>query len=611
MSVFIQWPFERAHYYFSFFFSVRDGLGKKKKTTHNKTKQNDHRLRAFCLNPHSTIYITPWAVLFYPQNKKLTTVWHCFFFFFADESMRGGFGRYRYERPQPGLQLHSYEDAIYPPRAYRYHVQQTATAAPSAARGAEAPATAIVLPTIDADATCGPFLKGNAINSGGNASFSGSVSAVSGASLGYLGRSVSAAPSSTGIDGTAAAVTAMDAERRPPPRLRYFFDCFVSDEDGADAQTLSEVCRHAEPLNPFHYRELWGGMDGAVAEPSALSSLPVAATTAVKAEPVRDGENGGEAPPNGGAEDTTNVDRHAVHAGAEEGKLSVATRAATRAAQHALQRTLRALGVPDELGSMVLLAARVPPGGRLSRKQEKLLRLRHQRRPAPPRPIRRGAKVFMPAYAVLASEAHGPAAVGATTAATGGLIDVTAAGPRVLCVQHAMAHQHGAFGMVGGGGDAGSSGDRLSHHAPAATAALVNEFVFDDEDDDEDKHTHGRGDRRVGGGKRSRAGDDDDGGGGVDDGGVPLIASGRWSQLGGPGSGGNGPSGGPGTGTRTAAAAAGQLDEEAESDSDEEDDLSTGMAEDDDDDANFSDNGGSDNDSFGGGGGGDDGNDDY
>lgn len=564
--------------------------------------------------------------------------------------MRGGFGRFRYERPQPGLQINSYEDALYPPRAYRYHIQQnaapqasTATAAgrntanPSSsnanATSAESLATAIVLPTIDADATCGPYLKGSGSSSNIPGGVSGSASVASGATLGYLGRSASSVASS-GVDGGGPnAAHPMDAERRPPPRLRYFFDCFVPDEDGADVQTLAEVCRHAEPLNPFHYRELWGGgVDGVTAD------VPTSKTIhgAVKAEPVRDdGAVGGD----GGSGAPAQSVKVAVKGeGEEKAKVSAATRAATRAAQQTLQRTLRALGLTDELSSMVLLAARVPPGGKLTRRQEKLLRLRHQRRPAPPRPIRRGAKVFMPAYALLAggaatADAYGLTAEAEATAATGGLIDVTAAGPRVLRVQHATAHQRGAFGVVGGGGGTGQpygggmsglhttsgvvgrgGGGGVGGGSAAATSALLSEFAFDDDDDD-DTSAQGRG---VGGGghrraagKRGRGGDDYEG---MEEGDIPLIASGRWSQLGGPGSGANGANGGLGAGGSAAAAAAaaaaanGQLDEEAEEGSDEEDDLSAAMDRDDDDDANFSDDGGNDNDSFGGG---DDGNDDY
>jgi hypothetical protein len=542
--------------------------------------------------------------------------------------MRGGFGRYRYERPQPGLQFHSYEDALYPPRAYRYHIQQTAAPTPTSrsanhSGGWETQATAIVLPTIDADAACGPFLKsssGGVGSSGvGGSSVSGSASA---SSLGHLGRSASSAPSNI-TDGVG--VYPMDAERRPPPRLRLFFDCFVPDDDGTDVRSLAEVCRHAEPLNPFHYRELWGGLDGEVATPAtgeATHAATAITAVSVKAEPVQEEEGVGGSM-NGqasvGASEVRQPEKVAAKA-EEKAKSSAATRAATRAAQAALQRTLRALGLTEELSSMVLLAARVPPGGRLTRKQEKLLRLRHQRRPAPPRPIRRGAKVFMPAYAVVArgGRGGGPEAYGLAdleaTAATGGLIDVTATGPRVLRVQHATASQRGAFGAVGGGASYGAGLHHQNYHlrggpeTSTTASALVSEFAFDEGDDDE-RSTRGRGGGRRAGGKRSRNGDDYEG---LEDGDIPLIMSGRWSQLGGPGSVGGEATGGlgvGGSGTAAAITATGQLDEEAEEDSDEEDDLSTGMAEDDDDDANFSSDGGNDNDSFGGGG--DNGDDDY
>ncbi|KPI87187.1 hypothetical protein ABL78_3749 [Leptomonas seymouri] len=522
--------------------------------------------------------------------------------------MRGGFGRCRYERPQPGLQVHSYEDAIYPPRAYRYHVQQATTAiAQTTARnashsgsgGVDAQSTAIVLPTIDADAACGPFLKSSA---SGVASSSASV--LSASSLGYIGRSASSVASNSTAG---AGFSPMDAERRPPPRLQYFFDCFVPDEDGTDVQSLSEVCRHAELLNPFHYRELWGGMAGEIEVPSAPWRETCTTAGAVKAEPVMEEEDGD--PLNGKSAETSGASKPEGYIVKQENKAarpSAATRAATRAAQRALQRTLRALGLTDELSSMVLLAARVPPGGRLTRKQEKLLRLRHQRRPMPPRPIRRGAKVFMPAYALLAGGAAGTALHGLAsaeaTAATGGLIDVTAAGPRVLHLKKAAAHRYGAFGTVGGGQDVGyNGGGHTTHLGSRATAApaLLNEFAFDDDDEDE-KSTQGRGGRRAG--ERRGRGEDE----GLDEGDIPLIESGLWSPLGRPGGGGGGASGGAAGG---GAVAAGQLDEEAEEGSDEEDDLSTGMAEDDDDDANFSSDGGNDNDSFGAGG--DDGNDDY
>lgn len=542
--------------------------------------------------------------------------------------MRGGFGRHRYERPQPGLQIYSYEDALYPPRAYRYHVQQAtppAMLAAAAARGgshagpggSEAQITAIVLPTIDADATCGPFLKGSSGSAAG--SMAGSASA---SSLGYLGRSASSVASAS-TDGMG--FNPMDTERRPPPRLRAFFDCFVPDEGSSDVQTFTEVCRHAEPLNPFHYRELWAGMDGDIAVPPAPASGAVkavaapasaAATRTVKAEPLRE-EDHDNALSEGGIAALTTVKPEDGVAKAEKAKPSAAARAATRAAQNALQRTLRSLGVTDELSSMVLLAARVPPGGRLTRKQEKQLRLRPQRRPAPPRPIRRGAKVFLPARALLAgAETYGLADVGAT-AATGGLIDVTAAGPRVLRVANAAAHQRGAYGTVGGGGSGhhgvghgnGYHGAGPPSHAEPTAPSVLDEFAFEDDDEEDGKIAQAHGGRRAGG-KRSRGGDDD----GLEEGDIPLIALGRWSQPGSPGSGGGGgsgggPSGGGSAGANANGAAAGQLDEEAEEDSDEEDDLSAGMVEDDDDDANFSSDGGNDNDSFGGGG--DDGNDDY
>ncbi|KPA77055.1 hypothetical protein ABB37_07393 [Leptomonas pyrrhocoris] len=522
--------------------------------------------------------------------------------------MRGGFGRYRYERPQPGLQIHSYEDALYPPRAYRYHIQQAA--APAVATrgashlgsgGAEVTTTAIVLPTIDADAACGPFLKSSTSNvATGNAS---AVSAPSSSSsLGYLGRSTtaSASNSAAGIG-----VHSVEVERRPPPRLRYFFDCFVPDEDGADVQSMVEVCRHAELLNPFHYRELWGGMDGAVAMASATAEATSVIAGTVKAEPEREEEEGGT-PLNGRGTDASDALRPPEHAVKHAAKVAKTSTATTRAAQHALQRTLAALGVPAELSSMVLLAARVPPGGRLTRKQEKLLRLRHQRRPAPPRPIRRGAKVFLPAHVLLATSGGG--GVGAEVygldgvEATGGLIDVTAAGPRVLRVKRAAAaaaHQRGGvFGAV----DGGLTGDDHSRGGGRAAAAstLLSGSAFDDDDDEEEKSTMGRGGRRAGG-KHGRGGGGDEEEGGVDEGDIPLIASGRWGPLGSAGT-----AGGNGAGV----IAVGQLDEEGEEDSDEEDDLSTGMADDDDDDANFSSDGGDDNDSFGGGGG-DDGNDGY
>lgn len=524
--------------------------------------------------------------------------------------MRGGFGRNRYERPQPGQQIHSYDDALYPPRAYRYHVQQAtapALTAPTRSNAQGEPlAHAIVLPTIDADAACGPFLKGagGGSSSSSGVATSGNVSgSVSASSMSFMGRSASAASNVT--DGMG--FYPMDAERRPPPRLRVYFDCFVPDEEGSDVQTFSEVCRHAEPLNPFHYRELWAGMAGELTTATATATTAVTpsnAAVAAGAGPVkkeRVDESGDVTAGNGSRVDTSAASKE------ESAKPSAATRAATRAAQTALQRTLRALGVPDELGSMVLLAARVPAGGRLTRKQEKMLRLRPQRRPAPPRPIRRGAKVFLPAYALLASgEAQGSAEVEAM-AVTGGLIDVTAAGPRVLRVAEAAARQRGVFGTVGGGDGFEYGKSVAAGAAPASAAsAVLNEFAFDDEDDEDGMGGGGGRAGRRAGGRRGRGEED-----GLAEGDIPLIALGRWSQAGGAsnGVGGAASGGGAGLNGTGAVASAGQLDEEAEEDSDEEDDMSTGMAEDDDDDANFSSDGGNDNDSFGGGG--DDGNDDY
>ncbi|KAK7193979.1 hypothetical protein NESM_000310100 [Novymonas esmeraldas] len=463
------------------------------------------------------------------------------------------FGRSRFEKPQPGQQFHSYEDAIYPPRAYRYHIQHGAPS-PRAVGGGNAGAasvyaaeaqvsTAIVLPTIDADAMCGPVVAA------GGASTSAASS-----SAGHVRGSASSVASGS----TDGAYGGADGERRPPPRLRYFLDCFVPDEDATDAQTLSEVWRHMEPLNPFHYRELWGGVDAAA--PVAAAPPSVRSAAVVKREPphdedasVVDGGDGGGAPKvDGAAAKREGVDAWLPCPAAPASACTVTP----RAAQQALQRTLRAVGLPDELASLVLLSARVPPGARLTRKQEKLLRVRQHRRPAPPRPLRRGAKVFVPESAVHGGAAASAAGLGG---GSGGLLDLTARGPRVL-----------RLNAGGGGGHAGVT----------SPLTVMDEFAFDDDDNAEEDKS-GRG-RRVGGKRRRHSGEEEE----VDPGDLPLIASGRWGLATGGGGGNAG-----GAAGAAAAAAAGQGDEEVEEDNDEEDDMSNGVVDDDDDENMGSDDG--------------------
>lgn len=508
----------------------------------------------------------------------------------------GGFGRYGYEKPQPGLQFHSYEDATYPPRAYRYHIQQavpspaTPRSAGSGSSGGGAGAsstysaeaqveTTIVLPTIDADATCGPFVRPG--NAGGNSAMSAASS-----SVGHVRGSASsvASNSTEGGFGTGAGGGA-DAERRPPPRLRYFFECFVPDEDATDAQSLSEVWRHMEPLNPFHYRELWCGVDGAVAA-STTAAGPgwVKPETPVEWNAFTDGDRATDG-------SASKVEDSAVKKEAQDGALPCSPARVTggvlttRAAQNAL-RTLRAVGIPDELSCMVMLSVRIPPGARLTRKQEKVLRLRVQRRPAPPRPIRRGAKVFVPVPAVLGSAAENGVPVGSTRGG-GGLLDVTALGPRVMRLAPA-----GFADAAAGVGSAGYS------KVPSAVS-VMGEFAFDDDDEDE-KYFHSG---RRAGMKRSRHDVEDER---LDDGDVPLINSGRWGLD---DSAGGGVGGSVGA-TAAAGAAGGAVTaqgDEVEEDHDEEDVFSTGMVDDDDDENMGSeDNAQEDGDSFGGGDDGDD-----
>lgn len=478
----------------------------------------------------------------------------------------GGFGRQRYEKPLPGQQFHSYEDAIYPPRAYRYHTQQAlpvptgppqrggsgggASSAGSSYVSEPQATTPIALPTIDADAACGPFLRSGLLGGTGGPSTSGS-------SVGLLSRSTASVTPSNGTDGIG------DAERRPPPRLQHFFDCFVPDEEATDVQSLAEVWRDMEPLNPFHYRELWGGIDGVVA-----ADAPVPAAW-VKAE-AAEGEQ--EAP----ARKATAADGDGSALKAEDGKsrpATATTASTTRAARSALRRTLRAVGLPGELSAMVLLSARLAPGARLSREQEKLLRLRAQRRPAPPRPIRRGAKVFVPASAVVS--------VTGDAGAGGGLVDVSALGPRVW--------RAGLRGQAAAGG------------ATAAVLSAVDEFAFDDDYDDA-RSVSGRGLRA--GVKRGRHGDDR--GGDLDEGDLPLSELARWGIGGGGAAGGGGAGSGAAAGGGGAGGAVGQGDEEAEEELDEEDDISGGLFDDDDDENMGSEDGNEDGDSFGGGGGGGD-----
>ncbi|GET86701.1 hypothetical protein, conserved [Leishmania tarentolae] len=509
----------------------------------------------------------------------------------------GGFGRYGYEKPQPGLQLHSYEDATYPPRAYRYHIQQAMPspvtprsagggssgggAGASSTYGAEAQVeTAIVLPTIDADATCGPFARSG--STCGNPAMPAASSPVS-----YVKGSASsvASNSTEGGFGTGAGSGA-DAERRPPPRLRYFFECFVPDEDATDAQSLSEVWRHMEPLNPFHYRELWCGGDGGAAALTTAAEaglmkpeLPVERSTFADGERLTDGSS-------------LKAEDSAVKKEAPDGPLlclpaQVARDTlTTRAVQNALQRTLRAVGLPDELSCMVMLSARILPGAHLTRKQEKILRLRAQRRPAPPRPIRRGAKVLVPVPAVFGSASGNGMAVGGVKNA-GGLLDVTALGPRVMRLASA--------GFADAAAGVGSAG----HSKVPSALPIMGEFAFDDEDEDE-RNFHNR---RRAGMKRGRHGVGDEE---LDDGDAPLINSGRWG-LDGRAGGGVGGSAGLSAAVGAAGSAVTAQGDEGEEDHDEEDAFSTGMI-DDDDDENMGSEGEAqeDGESFGGGDDGDD-----
>ncbi|KAG5505958.1 hypothetical protein JIQ42_06753 [Leishmania sp. Namibia] len=513
--------------------------------------------------------------------------------------MRGsGFGRCGYEKPQPGHQFHSYEDAIYPPRAYRYHIQQampspatprsagsgssSGGAAGSSAYGAEVEVeTAVVLPTIDADAACGPFVKA------GNAGGSPAMSAAS-SSLGYVRGSASSVVSNSteGRFGTGAGASA-DAERRPPPRLRYFLDCFVPDEDATDVQSLCEVWRHMEPLNPFHYRELWGRVDGTVAaSPTAPGPVwmkpepPSEWNACADGDRVTDGS-------------VSKMGDSAVKEEAQDGAQPCSSARVvggahtTRAPKNALQRTLRAVGLPDELSCMVLLSARIPAGARLTRKQEKILRLRAQRRPAPPRPIRRGAKVFVPASTVFGGAADNGMPIGGTGSGSD-LLDVTALGPRVMRLP--------PTGFADAAPGAGSAG----YSKVASTALVMGEFAFDDDDEDEKStHSGGRG-RRIGM-KRHRHGVEDEG---LDDGGAPLIASGRWGLGGGAGGGANGSAGDAAAGAAAGAVAA--RGDDMEEDNDEEDILSTGMVDDDDENVGSDNDAQEDGESFGGGDDGDD-----
>ncbi|KAG5510144.1 hypothetical protein JKF63_07040 [Porcisia hertigi] len=500
----------------------------------------------------------------------------------------GGFGRYGYDKPQPGLQFHSYEDATYPPRAYRYHIQQaalpptTSRAAGGSGGGgggansthsAEALAeTTIVLPTIDADAACGPFAKS------GNPGDAQAMSAAS-SSVGYVRGSASSSNTEGGFSPRAGG--GAEAERRPPPRLRYFLDCFVPDEGATDVQTLCEAWRHMEPLNPFHYRELWGGMDGNDADTTTDGSAG-----RVKSEPLAEWNTfaDGGIVTSGSAlkAGSSSVKGEAQDVTPQSFPTQVAGGAAlTRGAYNALQRTVRAVGLPDELSSMVLLSVRIPPGARLTRKQEKVLRLRAPRHPAPPRPIRRGAKVFVPVAAVINGAPEHRAPVRGTGG--GGLLDVTALGPRVMRL---------------------ASGSPIDAAAGAGSAgAVVGEFAFDDDDEDEKNlHNSPRGSRA--GVKRGRHGVE---GKDLDAGDIPLIASGRWGLGGGAGNGVEGSAGGPAPSDAAGGAVRAHGDEVG---GDNEDDfLSTGTVDDDDDEnLGSEDDQPEDDESFGGG---DDGDDSY
>lgn len=276
--------------------------------------------------------------------------------------MRGAFGRSRLEKPQqPGLLITSYDDALYPPRAYRYHVQQAVPplrVSPPAALQ-HAPGTSwtvptpalIVLPSIDADSICEPHaVKASSLTGPGGSATTPALTPATTSS----GLSAGAPPPPPSH--------ALVMEKKAPPQLRQFVDCFVPSASASeDMMAFQQVMACREPLNVFHYPQL-------LRTASDTSSLVKPPPSASSASPRQ-----------------------------REG-----TRQQQQQQQQAVLNALAdQLGLPTELRGF---AAAAGADGTVSALER--LRIRPFTRPPAPRPVRRGAKVTLMAVSEASAAAY-------------------------------------------------------------------------------------------------------------------------------------------------------------------------------------------------------------
>ncbi|CCW68357.1 unnamed protein product [Phytomonas sp. Hart1] len=270
--------------------------------------------------------------------------------------MRGFLKRQNVDKVQPGSNITTYEEALYPPRPYRYHLQQDPIA-PSISSTAQLssndphsvflPPPLVVLPSIDADSICEPHLQQPQPQQ-----------------LHQTRRPMGTTSGSSASSGTV-------VNKRPPPFLSKFFDCFVPSSLMMDERGLFDVLGGpqsiwCEPLNIFHY-------------PDLLFNSPSPSQDEIK-------------PPVGGS-----VARKRVVRNQTDSSVTIERR------QMALLGLAEMARVPLELRSFVtalgtggMMELR-PVSGKDRGKMEavNVLRIRPSRRPQPPRPIRRGAKVVL------------------------------------------------------------------------------------------------------------------------------------------------------------------------------------------------------------------------
>ncbi|CCW63511.1 unnamed protein product [Phytomonas sp. EM1] len=270
--------------------------------------------------------------------------------------MRGFLGRNNADKLQPVSNITSYEEALYPPRPYRYHLQQdsivpstslTASPSPNASHSASSPPPLVVLPSIDADSICEPHSQQSQAQQ-------------------HLQtrRPTGTIPGASASSGAA-------VNKRPPPCLSKFFDCYVPSPLEMDERALFDVLggpqsSWCEPLNIFHYTNLI--FEG----PPCLRDNDVKLSVGNLA----DNKGIGTRP-----DSSVTMERQ----------------------QTALLRFADVARVPPELRSFVMaigtggLITLRPGAGKSHSKNDALnvLRIRASRRPRPPRPIRRGAKVML------------------------------------------------------------------------------------------------------------------------------------------------------------------------------------------------------------------------